>query len=230
MSDSLVVPSSSVFSRPNRGRLLNSLQNTSTYMSVPIALMAHGPHEKSVRSVVKKNHSTTRPVKTLAKGPAKVVRKFKELARRELWAKNDPTHRVDWTDDRVWEKIKNEGRYHGADEMMVSCGTVTVDEADSPQPKVMLVFNKNIGIYQLPKGRKNFEEGHLEAALRETAEETGVAVAPLRLRFGSRSTPPKLVQTQAGVREDRYGVEDALTGITEGLSNESVGVSEWCVR
>ncbi|XXH02315.1 hypothetical protein Hte_008688 [Hypoxylon texense] len=196
-------------------------------MSVPIALMAHGPHEKNVWSVVKKNHSTARPVKTLVKGPAKVVRKFKELARRELWAKNDPAHRVDWADDRVWEKIRNEGCYHGADEMMVSCGTVTVDQAESPQPKVMLVFNKNIGIYQLPKGRKNFEEGHLEAALRETAEETGVAVAPLRLRFGSRSTPPKLVQTQAGVREDKYGVEDALTGITEGLSNESVGVSEW---
>ncbi|KAI1778912.1 hypothetical protein F4818DRAFT_455170 [Hypoxylon cercidicola] len=193
--------------------------------------MAYGSHEKPLWSVVKRNSSsTTRPIKTLAKGPAKVVRKFKELARRELWAKDDPNHGVDWTDDRVWEKIRNEGRYHGADEMMISCGTVTINQADSPQPKVMLVYNNKIGIYQLPKGRKNFGEGNLEAALRETAEETGVAVAPLRLRFGSRSTPPKLIQTKAGVREDKYGVEDTLTGITEGLSNESIGVSEWCVR
>lgn len=200
-------------------------------MSMLVAAMAQGSNEKFVWAAVKKNPGTTRPVKTtatLTKAPVKVMRKFRELARRELWAKT--SHSVDWKDDRVWEKITKEGCYHGADEMMVSCGTVTVSEADSPQPKIMLVYNKNIGIYQLPKGRKNFEEGFLEAALRETTEETGVAVAPLRLRFGSRSTPPKLVQTTAGVREDKYGVEDALTGITEGLSNESIGTSEWCVR
>ncbi|KAI1765736.1 hypothetical protein GGR53DRAFT_465037 [Hypoxylon sp. FL1150] len=189
--------------------------------------MAHGSHEKPVWSAIKKNHNAARPVKTpLSKTSTKVLRKFKELVRRELWTKNDPNHHVDWTDERVWAKITKEGCYHGADEMMVSCGTVTVDQADSPQPKVMLVYNKNIGIYQLPKGRKNFEEGYLEAAVRETAEETGVAVAPLRLRFGSRSTPPKLVQTNAGVKKDNYGVEDTLTGITEGLSNESIGTSE----
>ncbi|KAI0172875.1 hypothetical protein GGR52DRAFT_591381 [Hypoxylon sp. FL1284] len=193
---------------------------------MPVALMANGSHEKSMWSIAKKNQSTTRPVKAPPKGAARVVRKFKELARRELWAKNDPNHRVDWKDDRVWDKITNEGRYHAADELMVSCGTVTVDGADSAQPKVMAVYNKNIGIYQLPKGRKNFGEGFLEAALRETAEETGVAVMPLRLRFGSRSTPPKLVQTKDGPREDKYGIEDALSGITEGLSNESIGASE----
>ncbi|KAI2605262.1 uncharacterized protein GGS25DRAFT_504458 [Hypoxylon fragiforme] len=111
--------------------------------------------------------------------------------------------------------------------MMVSCGTVTLNQADSPHPKVLVVYNKNIGIYQLPKGRKNFDEGYLQAALRETAEETGVAVEPLRLRFGSRSTPPKLPQAQAQIKQAGYGVEDKLTGITEGLSNESIGVSEY---
>ncbi|KAL7621473.1 hypothetical protein AAE478_008796 [Parahypoxylon ruwenzoriense] len=185
--------------------------------------MARASHEKPVWSVTKKN-GATRLVRTDSKGPAKIVRKFKELARRELWTRNDPDHRVDWTDDRVWEKIKNEGCYHRADEMLVSCGTVTLDQADSPCPKVLMVFNKNIGIYQLPKGRKNFDEGYLDTALRETAEETGVATEPLRLRFGSRSTPPKSVQTEA-----RYGVEDKHTGITECLSNESIGVSEWWV-
>ncbi|KAI2615047.1 hypothetical protein GGR54DRAFT_319656 [Hypoxylon sp. NC1633] len=187
--------------------------------------MAHGSHEKPVWSVAKK-HGATRLVKAEPKGAAKIVRKFKELARRELWTKDDPDHSVDWTDERVWDKIKNEGCFHRADEMLVSCGTVTVDQPDSQRPKVLLVFNKNIGIYQLPKGRKNFDEGYLEAALRETAEETGVAARPLRLRFGSRSTPPKLAQVQAQIRDIKYGVEDKLTGVTEGLSNESIGVSE----
>lgn len=191
--------------------------------------MAHGSHEKPIRSVAKRN-ITNRLLKTEPNVAAKLFRKFGELARRELWAKNDPGHSVDWRDDRVWEKIKTEGCFHRADEMMVSCGTVTLNQADSPHPKVLVVYNKNIGIYQLPKGRKNFDEGYLQAALRETAEETGVAVEPLRLRFGSRSTPPKLPQAQAQIKQAGYGVEDKLTGITEGLSNESIGVSEWCVR
>ncbi|KAI1141206.1 hypothetical protein F5Y05DRAFT_411057 [Hypoxylon sp. FL0543] len=167
-----------------------------------------------------------RLVKPEPKGPMRILRKFKELTRREIWTKADPDHHVDWTDDRVWEKITSEGCYHRADEMLVSCGTVTLDHADSPRPMVLMVYNRNIGIYQLPKGRKNFDEGYLDTALRETAEETGVAVRPLRLRFGSRSTPPKLGQAQTQDRETRYGVEDKLTGITEGLSNESIGASE----
>ncbi|KAI1211911.1 uncharacterized protein F4807DRAFT_458116 [Annulohypoxylon truncatum] len=152
-----------------------------------------------------------------------MVRKFGGLVRRELWTKEDPDRQVDWNDARVWEKINSEGFYHRADEMLVSCGTVTVDQADSLRPKVLIVFNKNIGIYQLPKGRKNIDEGYLAAALRETAEEAGVAVQPLKLRFGSRSTPPKPVQVQNQARETRYGIEDKLTGITEGYSNESIG-------
>lgn len=188
--------------------------------------MAHGTHEKPVRVVGKKNIAS-RLVKAEPKGPAKIVRKFKELARRELWSKSDPDHHVDWSDDRVWEKIKVEGCYHRADEMLVSCGTVTIDQPDSPQPKVLVIYNSNIGIYQLPKGRKNFGEGHLEAALRETAEETGVAAKPLRLKFGSRSTPPKLVQTPGQSRGTRYSIDETLTGVTEALSNEAVGVSEY---
>ncbi|KAI5860674.1 hypothetical protein GGS23DRAFT_579750 [Durotheca rogersii] len=91
-----------------------------------------------------------------------------------------------------------------------------------------MVWNRNIGIFQLPKGRKNFDEGYLDAALRETAEETGVATQPLQLKFGSRSTPPKSAQTK--IRDIDYGVEDKYTGITMGLSNETIGVSEWYVR
>ncbi|KAI1391994.1 uncharacterized protein F4822DRAFT_441173 [Hypoxylon trugodes] len=187
--------------------------------------MAHGSHEKVVRPVTKKNTARSPAVKAEPKGAMKIVRKLKELTRRELWTKVDPDHSVDWTDDRVWDKIKNEGCYHRADEMLVSCGTVTISQPDSLRPMVLLVFNKNIGIFQLPKGRKNFDEGYLAAALRETAEETGVAARSLRLRFGSRSTPPKNQSTQPRVIE--YGKEDRDTGITEGLSNESIGASEW---
>ncbi|KAI2780942.1 hypothetical protein F4815DRAFT_444843 [Daldinia loculata] len=184
--------------------------------------MAHGSHEKPNRPVAIKNVAT-RLVKTEPTKISKLVRKFKELATRELWTKEDPGHKVDWTDDRVWEKIKNEGRFHQADEMLVSCGTVTVDQADSTRPMVLVVYNKNIGIYQLPKGRKNFDEGYLDAALRETSEETGVAVQPLRLRFGSRSTPPRLAPVQTITRVTKYGLEDKLTGITECLNNEIIG-------
>ncbi|KAI2470083.1 hypothetical protein F4781DRAFT_430661 [Annulohypoxylon bovei var. microspora] len=180
--------------------------------------MAHGPHEKPIRPVAKQSVA-----RLLKSDVTKIVRKFEELVRRQLWTKVDPNHQVNWNDAEVWKKINEEGFYHRADEMLVSCGTVTVDQAESPRPLVLVVFNKNIGIYQLPKGRKNFDEGYLDAALRETAEETGVAVEPLRLRFGSRSTPPKPVQAQNQARQARYGVEDKLTGITEGFSNESIG-------
>ncbi|KAF3055193.1 hypothetical protein GL218_07554 [Daldinia childiae] len=190
--------------------------------------MAHGSHEKLNRPVAIKNVAT-RPVKIEPTRASKLVRKFKELARRELWTKEDPGHSVDWTDERVWEKIRKEGRFYQADEMLVSCGTVTVDQADSTRPMVLVIYNKNIGIYQLPKGRKNFDEGYPEAALRETSEETGVAVQPLRLRFGSRSTPPRLAPVQTTTRVTKYGLEDKLTGITESLNKESIGASEWCV-
>ncbi|KAI0850874.1 hypothetical protein F5Y00DRAFT_260324 [Daldinia vernicosa] len=184
--------------------------------------MAQGTHEKPNRPVAVKNVAT-RLVKTEPTKTCKLFRKFMELARRELWTKEDPGHSVDWKDDRVWGKIQKEGRFYQADEMLVSCGTVTVDQADSTRPMVLVVYNKNIGIYQLPKGRKNFDEGNLEAALRETSEETGVAVQPLRLRFGSRSTPPRLAPVETTTRVTKYGLEDKLTGITEALCSEAVG-------
>ncbi|KAI1323578.1 hypothetical protein F5Y16DRAFT_333346 [Xylariaceae sp. FL0255] len=141
----------------------------------------------------------------------------KSLVTRETW----PRNAVDWKDERVWEKIRTEGCYHRSDEIIVSCGTVTIDQAVSGCPKILVVYNKNIGIHQLPKGRKDFGEGHLEAAMRETQEETGIAVRPLRLRFGSRSTVPR---TRAMAP---CAMEDLATGITEGLSTEMMGISEY---
>ncbi|KAI0551450.1 NUDIX hydrolase domain-like protein [Xylaria curta] len=120
---------------------------------------------------------------------SKFAKEYKELSRRDIRVRDNA---VNWNDERVWEKIRNQGCYHKSDEIIVSCGTVTINKAEDPCPEVLVVYNNRIGIYQLPKGRKDIGEGHLDAAIRETTEETGIAVRPLRLRFGSRSTPSRL--------------------------------------
>ncbi|KAI5924469.1 hypothetical protein F4810DRAFT_709433 [Camillea tinctor] len=161
---------------------------------------------------------------------SRIMRRFRELTTRDIWAKSDPSHYVDWTNEKTWEKIRNEGCYHRSDELLISCGTVTVYQAESSRPEVLVIYNSRIGIYQLPKGRKNFDEGYLDAALRETTEETGVATRPLRLRFGSRSTPSKVAHGIATGKEVKDKVEDKDTGITESLSNEIIGISECMYR
>ncbi|KAK3338628.1 hypothetical protein B0T25DRAFT_594637 [Lasiosphaeria hispida] len=52
----------------------------------------------------------------------------------------------------------------------MSCGTVTLDLA---RGMVLLIWNKALQIHQLPKGRRNIDEPMLNAAVRETYEETG---------------------------------------------------------
>ncbi|KAI1425173.1 hypothetical protein F5Y12DRAFT_784832 [Xylaria sp. FL1777] len=143
----------------------------------------------------------------------------KEVRKADIWVRNNA---VNWKDEKVWEKIRNQGCYHKSDEIIVSCGTVTMNNAEGPNPKVLVVYNNRIGIYQLPKGRKDIGEGYLDAAIRETTEETGITVRPLRLRFGSRSTPPRLA-TATGATT--CGSEDPSTGVTSGLSNEMIGVN-----
>ncbi len=151
----------------------------------------------------------------------KTAEKGKELRRTGIWVRNNA---VNWKDEKVWEKIRDQGCYHKSDDIIVSCGTVTINKAEDPSPKVLVVYNNRIGIYQLPKGRKDIGEGYLDAAIRETTEETGIAVRPLRLRFPSRSTPPRLA-TATGAKT--CGSEDPSTGVTSSLSNEMIGVSEW---
>ncbi|KAI1506074.1 hypothetical protein F5X99DRAFT_367041 [Biscogniauxia marginata] len=181
-------------------------------------------YEKTVWSAEERNTAgqSAKPGPNIA---SRILRRFRELATRDIWAKTDPGHYVDWTNEKTWDKIRNEGCYHRSDEILISCGTVTVYQAESPRPEVLVIYNSNIGIYQLPKGRKNFGEGYLDAALRETTEETGVATRPLRLRFGSRSTHSKLAHN-AG-EEGKFDIEDKDTGITETLSNEIIGISEY---
>ncbi|GKT42453.1 uncharacterized protein ColSpa_02634 [Colletotrichum spaethianum] len=77
-------------------------------------------------------------------------------------------------------------KFFPSHKFIISCGTVTVNMSAR---RVLLVYNKRHRIYQLPKGRKNIGEDLLAAALRETAEETGVAVRPVTLRLRTRATP-----------------------------------------
>ncbi|KAI8624895.1 NUDIX hydrolase domain-like protein [Xylariaceae sp. FL1651] len=164
---------------------------------------------------VGKKRRPRRNVKYDAQATSKIVGEFQKLSTRAIWSRDHPDHAVDWKDDKVWEKIRKEGCYHKSDEIIVSCGTVTINQAESRWPEVLVVYNKNIGIYQLPKGRKDFGEGYLDAAIRETSEETGIAVRPLRLRFGSRSTLPRLAHPKGA---KICGTEDLSTGITKGLN------------
>src|SRR4051794_20852746 len=69
------------------------------------------------------------------------------------------------------EKIDRSMSFHPSEATTISCGTVTIDTAAR---KVLLIWNRKLAIYQLPKGRKNIGEDMLSAAMRETYEETGV--------------------------------------------------------
>ncbi|KAI8951796.1 hypothetical protein F4801DRAFT_578115 [Xylaria longipes] len=161
---------------------------------------------------VGKRRTARRVVEYEAQLLSKFAKNYKELSRRDIRVRDNA---VNWKDEKVWEKIRNQGCYHKSDDIIVSCGTVTINKAEDPCPEVLVVYNNRIGIYQLPKGRKDIGEGRLDAAIRETTEETGVAVRPLRLRFGSRSTPSRLA-TATGAMV--CGSEDPSTGITRSLN------------
>lgn len=82
--------------------------------------------------------------------------------------------------------------FHPADAFVMSCGTVTLD---LDRGKLLLIWNKKLQIHQLPKGRRNIDETMWKAAVRETYEETGIHVRPLRLNIATRATPPVDKQT-----------------------------------
>ncbi|KAI1150964.1 hypothetical protein F4825DRAFT_462979 [Nemania diffusa] len=151
---------------------------------------------------------------------SKITENYKGLSKREGRTRDNA---VNWKDESVWDNIKNKGCYHKSDDIIVSCGTVTINNPEGSHPKVLAIYNSRIGIYQLPKGRKNIGEGYLDAAIRETAEETGIAVCPLRLRFGSRSTPSRSATAE---ETTVCGSEDPVAGVTRSLSNEIIGLAD----
>lgn len=104
--------------------------------------------------------------------------------------------------------------FHPANAFVISCGTVTLDLG---RGKVLVIWNRNLQIFQLPKGRRNIDEPMLNAALRETYEETGIQVTPLKLNIATRATPPT-------VDEGVDGAPQMSPQITEGhMSTEFVG-------
>lgn len=130
----------------------------------------------------------------------------------------------------AWRAINSESSFYPSQHFIISCGTVTVDPAAA---KVLLVYNRPNGIYQLPKGRKDIgEDGLLATALRETLEETGYAAKPLRLKIPTRSSQPS--GTVNGGVESQHGTlkvdgaEVPAKGLTTGVRNsEPAGCVHW---
>lgn len=110
------------------------------------------------------------------------------------------------------DEINSSMDFHPATAISMSCGTVTIDLA---RGKVLVIWNSRLKIWQLPKGRRNISESMLEAALRETYEETGYRATPLTLKIPTRASAP----TPAGVKKMAKDPD-----ITEGYpSTEFIG-------
>ena len=82
----------------------------------------------------------------------KTAENYKELRKSDIWIRKNAVNRKE---GKGWEQIRSQGCYHKSDEIIVSCGTVTINKAEGPNPEVLVVYNSRIGIYQLPKGRKD---------------------------------------------------------------------------
>ncbi|KAM3452088.1 hypothetical protein MY3296_004825 [Beauveria thailandica] len=98
---------------------------------------------------------------------------------------------------------------HFSDGFVISCGTVTVDIAES---RVLLIRSLGTGEYYLPKGRKDIDESLEDAALRETWEETGVRAQLLPVRISTRAT------TSAAAAAAAAGGADLASCVTEPLA------------
>lgn len=106
----------------------------------------------------------------------------------------------------------------------ISCGTVCVDPRTS---KVLIIFNRRLGIWQLPKGRKNIGEDLQSAALRETYEETGVRADLLPLKIRTRSTTPYIASDYAvdAARKSNDAASHRATPSTASASSASTAYS-----
>ncbi|KAK3991191.1 NUDIX hydrolase domain-like protein [Cladorrhinum sp. PSN332] len=89
------------------------------------------------------------------------------------------------------------GGLQGVDENMkcipagmfvMSCGCVTLD---LERGLLLIIYNAKLGIWQIPKGRRNIGEPMIEAAFRETYEETGWRPKPLAVKMSTRASQPK---------------------------------------
>ena len=84
------------------------------------------------------------------------------------------------------QKLGSPFDHHPSESLMISCGTIPIDP-DSR--RIALLYDPKSKLTFPPKGRKNISEYLLDAALRETHEETGLTVSPLPLLIPTRATP-----------------------------------------
>ncbi|KAK4162458.1 NUDIX hydrolase domain-like protein [Cladorrhinum sp. PSN259] len=89
------------------------------------------------------------------------------------------------------------GGLQGVDESMkcypahmfvMSCGCVVFDLG---RGLVLIIYNTRLGIFQIPKGRRNIGESMIDAAFRETYEETGLRVERLAVTMSTRASLPR---------------------------------------
>ncbi|KAF3015940.1 hypothetical protein G7054_g8375 [Neopestalotiopsis clavispora] len=151
---------------------------------------------------------------------ASLLEQAKDKAIRLL---NRPWHKrqVIWNDDE-WNILEHHSEAYDTQALMISCGTVTIDGPESSERKVLLIWNKNTSAWQLPKGRKNIHEDFSEAALRETAEETGVEVQPLYMRFCTRLTLPERTEDETAVQLRRHRSGSRADNGTINLLNKDI--------
>ncbi|KAK5662922.1 hypothetical protein OQA88_6334 [Cercophora sp. LCS_1] len=110
----------------------------------------------------------------------------------------------------IVERADNTMVFHPADAFVMSCGTVTID---LQRGLILLIWNKKLQAYQLPKGRRNIDENMWSAALRETYEETGYLVRPLRLKIATRATPPAAEKTTDNPQITEGRISTEILGI-----------------
>lgn len=124
-----------------------------------------------------------------------------------------PPPGADESELRLWlDEVNETMKFHPAHGLSMSCGTVTMD---LKRALVLVIWNSRLKLYQLPKGRRNVDESMFAAALRETYEETGLHVTPLKLDVTTRATLPSTEQS---------GKAKTNPDVTEGHpSNEFVG-------
>lgn len=115
-------------------------------------------------------------------------------------------------------------------ETTISCGFVAVD---LKRRLVLSIYNKKLGIYQLPKGRTKINENFLEAAVRETIEESGVTVTPLPLlnwTRANRDVEDTPYPVNGAARKPHNKVIQACPDrqvVSDTLNNEFIGVVDY---
>lgn len=107
-----------------------------------------------------------------------------------------------------------------SDQFVISCGTVSVDLANS---KVLLIRWRKTGEHLLPKGRKDINETLEETAMRETLEETGMRVRLLPVAIPTLATLP------SGVAEPPETVTEPIAMTQRTTADGTLKVIFWFV-